>query len=152
MAATMAYASKKFIDLAIEQERVEKRLGAVLKSTGEAAGYNLDQLKKMASAMQAVTTVGDETILSAMSVLASFKKIRGEAFERTMMAALDLADVMEGGLTASIVQLAKALNDPVANLGALSRAGIQFEPAQKKIIKCLWETGKAFEAQNIILT
>ncbi|HUU53077.1 MAG TPA: hypothetical protein VMW44_00385, partial [Candidatus Bathyarchaeia archaeon] len=83
MAATLGFAASKFIKLAIEQEAVEKRLGAVIKSTGEAAGFNLDQLKKMASAMQAVTTTGDETILSGMAILATFKQIRGEAFERT---------------------------------------------------------------------
>ena len=151
MGASLAYAAKKFIDLAVEQERVEKRLGAVLKSTGNAAGYNLDQMKKMASAMQEVTTTGDETILAGMAILGTFKKIRGDAFERTTMAALDLAEVVGTGLNASMIQLGKALNDPVANLGALSRAGIQFTKDQKRVIKGLWETGKEAEAQSIIL-
>ena len=151
MAASLGFAASKFIKLAAEQERVEKRLGAVLKSTGQAAGYNLDQLKKMAAAMQQVTTVGDETILSGMAVLSTFKQIRGEAFERTTMAALDLAEVVGTGLTATMIQLGKALNDPVANLGALSRAGIQFTKQQKELIKGLWEAGKTAEAQSIIL-
>jgi len=151
MAATLGFAASKFIKLAIEQEAVEKRLGAVIKSTGEAAGYNLDQLKKMASAMQAVTTVGDETILSGMAILATFKQIRGEAFERTTMSALNLAEVVGTDLNAAMIQLGKALNDPVANLGALSRAGIQFTKAQKLVIKELWTAGRTAEAQSIIL-
>ena len=151
MAATLGFAASKFIKLAIEQERVEKRLGAVLRSTGEAAGYNLDELKKMASAMQAVTTTGDETILSGMAILATFKQIRGQAFERTTMSALDLAEVVGTDLNAAMIQLGKALNDPVANLGALSRAGIQFTKDQKVLIKGLWESGKTAEAQGLIL-
>ena len=151
MAATLGFAASKFIKLAIEQERVEKRLGAVLRSTGEAAGYNLDELKKMASAMQAVTTTGDETILSGMAILATFKQIRGQAFERTTMSALDLAEVVGTDLNAAMIQLGKALNDPVANLGALSRAGIQFTKDQKVLIKGLWESGKTAEAQSLIL-
>ena len=151
MAATLGFAASKFIKLAIEQEAVEKRLGAVIKSTGEAAGFNLDQLKKMASAMQAVTTTGDETILSGMAILATFKQIRGEAFERTTMSALNLAEVVGTDLNAAMIQLGKALNDPVANLGALSRAGIQFTKSQKLVIKELWTAGRTAEAQSIIL-
>ena len=151
MAATLGFAASKFIKLAIEQERVEKRLGAVLRSTGEAAGYNLDELKKMASAMQNVTTTGDEAILSGMAILATFKQIRGQAFERTTMSALDLAEVVGTDLNAAMIQLGKALNDPVANLGALSRAGIQFTKDQKVLIKGLWESGKTAEAQSLIL-
>ena len=151
MAATMGYAASKFIKLAIEQEAVEKRLGAVIKSTGQAAGYNLDQLKKMASAMQNVTTTGDETILSGMAILATFKQIRGEAFERTTMSALNLAEVVGTDLNAAMIQLGKALNDPVANLGALSRAGIQFTKSQKLVIKELWTSGQTAKAQSIIL-
>ena len=151
MAATVGFAASKFIKLAIEQEAVEKRLGAVIKSTGEAAGYNLDQLKKMAAAMQQVTTVGDETILSGRAILATFKQIRGEAFERTTMSALNLAEVVGQDLNSSMIQLGKALNDPVANLGALSRAGIQFTKAQKSVIKELWTAGQTAKAQSIIL-
>lgn len=151
MGGTIAIATKKFVDMAIEQENVEKRLAAVLKATGEAAGFNIQQLKEMASSMQAVTTTGDEVILSGQAILATFKQIRGEAFERATMAALDLSEVMQQDLQTSIVQVGKALNDPIANLGALGRAGIQFTKDQKDLIKQLWETGRAAEAQNIIL-
>ncbi|HUX78396.1 MAG TPA: hypothetical protein VMW10_01415 [Alphaproteobacteria bacterium] len=151
MAATLSFAASKFIKLAIEQEAVEKRLGAVIKSTGQAAGYTLEELKKLAAGMQKVTTTGDETILSGMAILATFKQIRGEAFERTTMSALDLAEVVGQDLNSAMIQLGKALNDPMANLGALSRAGIQFTKQQKELIKGLWEAGKTAEAQSLIL-
>ena len=47
--------------------------------------------------------------------------------------------------------LGKALNDPVANLSALSRAGIQFSEDQKEVVKSLVETGNLAEAQTLIL-
>lgn len=144
-------ALKKVTDAAKEQEAVEKRLESVIKSTGMAAGFNIDQMKDMAAAMQEVTTIGDETILSGMAMLSTFKQIRGEGFERTMAAALDLSEVMQQDLRSSIVMLGKALNDPVANLGALSRAGIQFTKDQKEVIKSLWQSGKQVEAQSILL-
>ena len=49
------------------------------------------------------------------------------------------------------IQLGKALNDPVANLSALSRSGIQFSEEQKAIIKSLAQTNRLAEAQTIIL-
>ena len=151
MGVAVGAAMKKFVDLAVEQEKVEKRLEAVLKSTGEAVGYNIGELKNMASAMQRVTTVGDEMIISGMAILATFKQIRGTAFERTTMAALDLSEVMQQDLRSSVVMLGKALNDPIANLGSLGRAGIQFSEDQKKVIKTLWKTGETASAQGIIL-
>ena len=72
-------------------------------------------------------------------------------------AALDVAtklSMTSGGtkdLTGTAIMLGKALNDPVGNLGALSRSGIQFSDDQKKVIKTLWETGKRAEAQRVIL-
>ena len=149
--ASVAMVASKFIKLAIEQERMEIRLGAVLKSTGQAAGYNLDQLKEMASAMQGLTTVGDETILGGMSLLATFKLIRGEAFERSTMSALDLSEVLQTDLKSAMIQIGKAMNDPIANLSAMSRAGIQFTKDQKLTIKTLWEAGRQAEAQSLIL-
>ena len=51
----------------------------------------------------------------------------------------------------SIIQLGKALNDPIANLSALSRAGIQFSDDQKKMIKSLIDSGNQAQAQRVIL-
>ena len=86
-----------------------------------------------------------------MAILATFKQIRGEGFERATMAALDMADVMEGGLNGALVMIGKALNDPIANLSAMTRAGVQFTQGQKDTIKTLWEAGDTMAAQGIIL-
>lgn len=47
--------------------------------------------------------------------------------------------------------MGKALNDPVKNLTALSRAGIQFSKEQTSTIKHLAETNRLAEAQGLIL-
>ncbi|MCP4229825.1 MAG: hypothetical protein GY771_06715 [bacterium] len=142
---------KDVTSAAMTQREAETQLEAVLKATGHAAGFNLEQLKSMASGLQDVTTYGDETTLAGMSILATFKNIRGEAFERTTKAALDMSTVMKQDLKSSMVMLGKAINDPVKNLSALSRAGVQFTDKQRDMIKELVEAGDLFEAQNIIL-
>jgi len=123
-----------------------------LKSTGEAAGFTSEQLQKMASDLQKKTIFGDEEILkNATSQLLTFTNISGEQFARTQKAALDLATRLDGDLKSASIQLGKALNDPIANLSALSRSGIQFSEEQKKVIKELAETNRLAEAQTIIL-
>ena len=123
-----------------------------LKSTGNAVGYTSQQLQEMASALQNNSLFGDEAILKDVTAqLLTFTNISGTAFERTQQAALDLATRLDGDLKSASIQLGKALNDPVANLSALSRSGIQFSESQKETINSLVKSNQLFEAQTIIL-
>ena len=142
---------KEYVGLANVQEAAERKLGAVLKATGNAAGYNLDQLKKMASGMQSVTTVGDEVTLSGMAILATFKQIRGEGFERATKAAMDMSAVMGQDLKSSMVMIGKAVNDPITGMSMLTRVGVTFTQQQKDMARQLQESGDMAGAQNIIL-
>ncbi|MBU4133358.1 MAG: phage tail length tape measure family protein [Proteobacteria bacterium] len=143
--------AKQYLELASVQEAAENKLEAVLKATGNAAGYNLEQLKAMASGLQDVTTVGDETTLAGMAILATFKEIKGEAFEGATKAAMDMSQVMDQDLKSSMVQIGKALNDPIQGLSALSRVGVSFTDDQKNMIKTLQESGDMMGAQKVIL-
>lgn len=142
---------KSVIGLAIEQERVVAQLDATIKSTGGTAGFTSSELQNLAASLQEVTTFGDEAIIGAQSLLLTFTKIQGEALPRTTQAVLDVSQAMGQDLKSSAIQLGKALNDPVANLGALSRTGIQFSKDQKEVIKSLQESGDLAAAQAIIL-
>ena len=134
------------------QAKAIAQVEAGLKSTGGQVGYTSKQLQQMASDLQSKTLFGDEQILQdATAQLLTFTNISGEQFARTQQAALDLATRLDGDLKGASIQLGKALNDPVANLSALSRSGIQFSEEQKEVIKTLAETGRLAEAQTLIL-
>ena len=134
------------------QAKAIAQVEAGLKSTGNAVGFTSKQLQKMASDLQNNTLFGDEQILKdATAQLLTFTNISGDQFARTQKAALDLATRLDGDLKGASIQLGKALNDPVANLSALSRSGIQFSDDQKAVIKSLAETGRLAEAQTLIL-
>ena len=140
------------IELFREQQKAIAQVEAGLKSTGNTAGFTSKQLQEMASALQKETIFGDEQILKdATAQLLTFTNISGEQFDRTQQAALDLATRLDGDLKSASIQLGKALNDPVANLSALSRSGIQFSDDQKAVIKSLTESGRLAEAQTLIL-
>jgi predicted nucleic acid-binding Zn-ribbon protein len=148
LAGMAALSVQTFRDQAKAVAQVEQGL----KSTGNAAGRTLGDLTKMASELQKTTLFGDEDILqNATAQLLTFTNIAGEQFDRTQKAALDLATRLGGDLKSASIQLGKALNDPIANLSALSRSGIQFSKEQKEVIKSLAETGELAKAQGIIL-
>ncbi len=139
------------IALAERQIDAEQRLAAVVRATGKAAGFEASQLRNFASELQKSTTVGDEAILESMAILLTFRSIAGDAFKETTRLALDMAAVMGSDAKGAVLQLGKALEDPVGQLGALGRTGITFSGQQKEQIKGLVQANKLFEAQGIIL-
>ena len=135
-----------------EQQKAIAQVEAGLKSTGNAVGFTSEKLQKMAADLQTKTLFGDEEILKgATAQLLTFTNITGEQFAKTQEIALDLATRLDGDLKSASIMLGKALNDPIANLSALSRAGIQFSEDQKSTIKSLVETNQLADAQTIIL-
>lgn len=135
-----------------KQAKALSQVEAGLRSTGESAGFGSQELQKMATDLQNLTRFGDETILQDVTAqLLTFTNITGDAFSRTQVAALDLATRLDGDLKSASIQLGKALNDPVANLSALSRSGIQFSEDQKAMINSLVETNRLADAQTLIL-
>ncbi len=142
---------KKIIAATKEQEAAVRQLEQGLATTGNAVGQSLDELTRKAAELQNVTTFGDEEIIRAQSQLVSFTNIVGEQFDKTLELAADLSTRFGTDLKSSVLQLGKALNDPVANLSALSRSGIQFSKTQKDLIKDLIASGRQLEAQEVIL-
>lgn len=143
--------ARKFITATEAQQKAVAQLEATLKSTGGAAGRTSEQLQAQASALQKVTTYGDEAIISMQSVLGTFTEIKGTNFDAATVSILDLATKMGTDLRSAAIQVGKALNDPKLGISALSKAGIQFTDDQKATIKALVDTGRTAEAQTIIL-
>lgn len=143
---------KRAITAFTQQAQAVEKVNQAIKSTAGAAGFSLSQLRKEASELQKRTLFGDEDVLNnATAQLLTFTNIAGDNFLRTQRVALDLSTVLDGDLKSASIQLGKALNDPVANLSALSRSGIQFSAAQKAVIKDLAESNRLAEAQAVIL-
>lgn len=143
---------QKAVQNYMQQEQALQQVQAGLISTGNVAGKTFDGLVKQAENLQKSSIFGDEDILQNVTAqLLTFANITGENFDRTQVAALDLAQRLGGDLKGASIQLGKALNDPVANLSALSRSGIQFSAQQKAVIKNLVETNQLGKAQAIIL-
>lgn len=152
LTAPLAALSGVSLHLTDVQAKAEAKVQQAIKSTRGAAKLSFQELKQFASELQGKTIFGDERILNdATAQLLTFTNIAGENFKRTQAIALDLSTVLDGDLKSASIQLGKALNDPVKNLTALSRAGIQFSKEQTATIKTLAETNRLAEAQSLIL-
>ena len=98
-----------------------------------------------------------ESIKDVQSKLLTFKEIAIEAdvtgglFDRATVAAIDLQAAGFGEATQNAVQLGKALNDPIKGITALARSGVTFTEQEKAKIKALVESGKMYEAQELLL-
>lgn len=133
------------------QLKADAQIQAAIKSTAGVAGKSLEELQTQASELQKVTLFGDDQVEQAQSLLLTFTNVRGEVFDRTVPAILDLSQAMGQDLQSSTVQVGKALNDPIKGITALTRVGVTFSEEQKKVITRLVETGDVAGAQTVIL-
>jgi hypothetical protein len=142
---------RESIQLAGVQQQAEAKVAAAIKSTGGAAGLTADELKKMASGLQKVTTVGDETILRGQAMLLTFTNIGKDVFPQATETMLDMAQAMGTDVKESAIQLGKALNDPIIGATALRRVGVALTDQQTKMIKEFVQGGDLLSAQKVIL-
>ena len=141
----------KLVRLSMTQIEAEAKLTAVIRATGGAAGFTAKELFKQAAALQKLTTFGDEQIINAQALLATFKEIRGVEFTRATAAMLDMAAVMGMDLAGAAVLVGKALNEPIIGMNQMKRSGVSFTQAQRDQVKVLLETGQTAAAQTVIL-
>lgn len=150
-------AFKGFIDEATEAQKVSKLTAQVLKTTGGAANVSAKDVDRLATALSKKAGVDDEVIASGENVLLTFTNVRNEqgkgnkVFNEATKAALDMSSALSQDMQSSVIQVGKALNDPIKGVTALSRVGVSFTAQQKEQIKALVESGNTLGAQKLIL-
>lgn len=140
-----------FITETRDAEKEQAQLAAVLKSTGEAAGFSRDQLNDMADAMEKATTFSGGDINQAQTALLAFTGIVGDQFTRALKSASDMAARTGTSVVQAAETIGRALDVPTDGLGALSKQGFRFTEDQKKLAEAMESTGDIAGAQGIIL-
>ena len=136
---------------ATEAQASLAQMEAALKSTGGAAGLSSQELQEYATQLQNITAFDDEAIQGAESLLLTFTNVKGDIFKDATATILDMSQAMGQDLKSSSIQVGKALQDPIAGIGALARVGVQFSDSQKDMIKTMVESGDIMGAQKVIL-
>lgn len=133
------------------QVLAEAQLNAALKSTAGVAGLTAKELTSMASALQKQTRFGDEAIINAQSLLLTFTKVGKDVFPDAIETILNMSEAMGQDLQQGVIQVGKALNDPVLGVTALRRVGVQLSKQQEQQVKDFVKVGDVAAAQRIIL-
>ena len=134
-----------------EYERSQLRTEALVRATGNAAGFSAEQLQQQADSVALNTLASVQGITEAQNVLQTFKSVSGETFTQAVELSQDMAAVFGGTAKDKALQLGKALEDPVAGINALKRSGISFTATQKDMIRSMVEAGNVAGAQSVIL-
>jgi len=123
----------------------------------KATDATVKRMNAYAQKVNVATGIDDEQIKAVQKKLLVFQSLRdtadelGGTFDRTTKAAIDLAAGGFGDMEANAIKLGRVLENPMANLTALNRAGITFTQVEKDKITALQESGKLFEAQDLVL-
>ena len=149
--AGLAAGLKKTITAFSRQERAMGRIQALIKSTGGTAKLTADEIDDLAISLDRATLGTRQGFLDAAAVMLTFKDISGEAFERTLEAAANVAEVMGTDVRSAALQLGKALQEPAIGLSMLARAGVSFSPHAKEIINDFVNMGEKAKALDLIL-
>lgn len=130
---------------------------AVIKSTGGAAGVTAEEVHRYAEELSNATGVQNDIIQSGANVALTFVEIRNKAgagndiFNQFLASALDVSAGLHQNLQPSIIQIGKALNDPITGMTTLRRIGISFTQDQIDQAKALQKSGNLMGAQKLIL-
>ena len=134
-----------------EQELVGQEVQAILQSTGGVAGVSAAAINEYAESLSKSTTFSKLQVEKGEEILLTFTQIGSSVFPEATKATLDLAQKMGGDTTAAAQLLGRALEDPMAGVTKLTRAGITFTAQQKAQIEQMELGGDMAGAQKIIL-
>ncbi|MDI3356982.1 phage tail tape measure protein [Pseudomonas sp. UYIF39] len=140
-----------FITETRDAEKEQAQLAAVLKSTGESAGFSRDQLNGMADAMEKASTFSGGDINQAQTALLAFTGVVGNQFTRALQAASDMAARTGTTVQQAAETIGRALDVPTEGLSSLSKQGFRFTEDQKKLAESFESVGDVAGAQGIIL-
>jgi tRNA pseudouridine-54 N-methylase len=145
-------AFRSLVTAASRAEQAQAKFSALVQATGGAAGLTVDQLELMSRQFAQNTLFSVQQMRDAQGVLLTFKSVAGEAFERTIAVATDVASVMGTDVKSATLQLGKALEEPRIGLSMLRRSGISFTESQKQLIFSLSDTNQKAAAMSEVLT
>jgi hypothetical protein len=148
---------KESVNAAREAATAVRLTDAVIKSTGGVARVSGKQVEDYALQLSNLTGVHKDVIQSGENVLLTFTSIRNKVgqgndiFNQATLAALNMSKALGTDMQSSVIQLGKALNNPLQGMTALRRVGVSFTEDQAKLIKRLQDSGNLMGAQKVIL-
>ena len=147
----LAQASIECSKAYIASARQSITMEASVRALGSACAVTVKDILNIADSLAEATAGDDDAIVGVEQLLLSVKTLDREGLARATEAALDMSVALGTDAKNAASSLARALTDPADNMRALRSANIQFTDSEEKQVKALQESGKLWEAQQIIL-
>ncbi len=147
----LAQASIECSKAYIASARQSITMEASVRALGSACAVTVKDILDIADSLATATAGDDDAIVGVEQLLLSVKTLDREGLERATEAALDMSVALGTDAKNAASSLARALADPADNMRALRSANIQFNDSEEEQIKKLQESGKLWDAQQIIL-
>lgn len=129
------------ISSAAQAETIFRRLDAVIKASGNAAGLTAGQINSFAHELQTATGIAATEINAAAAALATYTNISGDRFKGVIKLSADMVAVYGGNLREWSDKIARAIDDPIQGFAALKRAGFQLTDAQLDLVEGMRNVG-----------
>lgn len=166
LGATLQYAAsavggtlllRQISAITAESIKVSQQTNAVIKSTRGVANESASALDDYARRLSKVVGIQHNAIQQGANVLLTFTAIRNglgagnDIFNQTLKVALDVSSALKKNLQPTIIQIGKALNDPVRGLSGLRRIGVQVTDQLSDEVKKMVAQNNLLGAQKLIL-
>lgn len=137
--------------LTMQHQDVMNSTANVLKHMGNASGQTEQSLSDFADAMSKTTRFSADATQQGENVMLTFGNIGKTVFPQATLAAMNMSSFLGQDLQSSVIQVGKALNDPLQGLTALSRVGVSFTQQEKDSIKTMMAHNDVIGAQKIVM-
>ena len=134
------------------QQEAETKLARVMRNTMDASDSQIESIKALASAQQALGVVGDEIQLAGAQELGTYLE-KTESLQKLIPVMNDMVAQQYGynATQESAVNIATMMGKVMdGQVGALSRYGYKFDEAQEKILKYGTEAEKVATLAEVI--
>jgi len=143
---------KDVITAGMTQQAVMKETDNVLAHMGKSSGQTSQSIGDYADSMARATGISDDLIQHSENVLLTFGNLGKNIFPQAETAALNMSTMLKTDLQGSVIQVGKALNDPIKGIASLSREGVSFSAVEKENIKTMMAHNNIAGAQAIIMS
>jgi len=110
-----AFAGRKIIAAAIQQEDAVNNLNTALKLSGQYSEEASQSMQEYASSLQSVSTIGDEVLLDTAALIQSLGALEVEGLKRATTAAADLSAALGIDLKAAATLVGKAATGEISS-------------------------------------
>lgn len=134
-----------------EAAGAQRSLETAIRSTGSAAGVSVSDVNSLATELQRLTGIDDDSIVQLSARILRMKGVSAETFPRIAQDALDVAAALGREPVAAAETLARALARPAEAGRQLRSINVILSESERELIKDLTAANKTLEAQRVVL-